>query len=88
MPQSLAAALVTWAGLYLLSGLLFAGPFVLLGVKRIDAAARQATPGFRAIIVPGVILCWPLLALRWIRGSVHPPQELNAHRRRAVRRAE
>lgn len=85
MPEPLASVLVDVGGAYLACGLLFAGPFVAAGVNRIDAAARQAPLGFRLIIVPGVMLCWPLLALRWARGSVHPPLEVNAHRRAARR---
>lgn len=87
MSEALASAVVTLTGAYLACGLLFAGPFVAVGVNRIDAAARHAPLGFRLIIVPGVVLCWPLLAIRWARGSVHPPQEVNAHRRHAARRS-
>lgn len=86
MSEALASAVVDVTGAYLLCGLLFAGPFVAMGVNRIDAAARHAPPGFRLIILPGVVLCWPLLAVRWARGSVHPPREVNAHRRLAARR--
>ena len=71
-------------GLYLLAGLLFAVPFVLRGVNRIDPVARESTWGFRLIILPGVVALWPLLAHRWRRGQ-GPPLEKNAHRRAAKR---
>jgi len=56
-------------GLYLLVGLLFAVPFVLRGVNRIDPVARKGTWGFRLIILPGVVALWPLLLNRWRRGQ-------------------
>ena len=69
-------------GLYVLAGLLFAVPFVLRGVNRIDPVARAGTWGFRLIILPGIVALWPLLARRWWRGQ-GPPREKNAHRRAA-----
>lgn len=69
---------------YLLGGVLFAVPFVLRGVNRIDPVAREGTWGFRLLILPGVVALWPLLLGRWVRGE-GPPQEKNAHRRAAKR---
>jgi hypothetical protein len=78
------AHIVVWiAGTYLAVGAAFAAAFVTTGVQRIDPVARDGTWGFRVVIVPGVVLLWPLLARRWAVGSVHPPRESNAHRRRA-----
>jgi hypothetical protein len=82
----MASALLQIAAAYVGTGLLFAPAFVTRGVQRIDAAARGAGWGFRLLIVPGTVIVWPLLALRWAVGSMHPPTELNAHRRRAARR--
>jgi hypothetical protein len=84
--EALAEWIVMAASSYLAAGLLFSGPFVMGGVDRIDSAAHGATWGFRVLIVPGVVLFWPLLAIRWARGSIQPPRELTAHRRAAVRR--
>jgi hypothetical protein len=61
-------------------GLAFAVPFVMRGVQRIDPLAEGATAGFRLLIVPGVVVFWPLLAARWALGGRRPPVELNAHR--------
>lgn len=83
--EALASFVVTAAAVYLGCGLAFAAPFVLRGVNQVDPVARDGTWGFRAAILPGVALLWPLLAFRWARGSVHPPRELNAHRRLAAR---
>lgn len=83
----LATAIVTGLAIYGTSGALFAIVFLVAGVTRIDPAAEHATWGFRLIIAPGVVLWWPLLAVRWIRGARRPPREVNSHRRLARRRA-
>ena len=51
---------------YAAAGLIFAVWFVMAGIGRIDAAARDAGPGFRLIVLPGVAALWPLLLKRWI----------------------
>ncbi len=71
--------------LYVALGVLFAVPFVLRGVNRVDPIARESTRGFRLIILPGVVALWPLLARRWLTGS-GPPVERNAHRDAAAER--
>ena len=87
MTEAVAHIVVWIAGLYLAAGAAFATVFVATGVQRLDPVARDGTWGFRVVIVPGVVLLWPLLARRWAAGSVHPPRESNAHRRRARPRA-
>jgi hypothetical protein len=77
---ALAQIFVTVIGLYLMAGLIFAAAFIMWGAGKIDPAAREATLGFRLIIIPGVILLWPLLAQRWRRGAVSPRVERHAHR--------
>jgi len=64
---------------YLFMGLIFAFPFVFLGAKKIDPSAVDASLGFKLVIVPGVIAFWPVLLLRWIKGSP-PPVESSPHR--------
>jgi hypothetical protein len=83
---ALAQTLVYVVAIYLALGLGFAIPFVIWGVGRIDPAAAGGTPGFRGIILPGVVLLWPLLAKRWWQGFHHPPPERNAHRAAAQSR--
>ncbi|MGH7491348.1 MAG: hypothetical protein ACREOO_03025 [bacterium] len=68
------------AAVYLLLGLTFAVFFVIWGAGKIDPAAAEGTMGFRAIIMPGVVLLWPLLAKRWWQGARNPPLERNSHR--------
>jgi hypothetical protein len=65
---------------YLPGGLVFAIPFVVIGVGKIDPHAAHGSWGFRVLIIPGTILLWPLLASRWLSGSHEPPEERNSHR--------
>ena len=68
------------AGVYLLCGIIFAVPFVIVGVGRIDPHAAPGSWGFRVLILPGTMLLWPLLAKRWLKGIHEPPEEKTAHR--------
>ena len=83
MAPSLAVLVVGLAGLYVAAGAVFAGPFIIRGVERIDPLASGSAWSFRLLIVPGTVVFWPLLLLRWAAGSVAPPIEVNAHRRAA-----
>jgi hypothetical protein len=79
----IAAAFLILLGLYLACGLVFAIPFVLVGVRRIDPHAKHGSWGFLLLIVPGTMALWPLLLQRWASGVHEPPEERNAHRRLA-----
>jgi hypothetical protein len=63
--ESVAESIVVLVGAYVAAGALFAAAFLTWGVSRIDPAARQGTPGFRLIILPGVVALWPLLLFKW-----------------------
>lgn len=39
--------------------------FLLFGIDRIDASARGSY-AFRPILIPGIIVVWPLVLYRWI----------------------
>ena len=67
-------------GFYLACGIVFAVPFVVLGVGRIDPHATHGSWGFRVLILPGTVFLWPLLAKRWVQGMQEPPQEKTAHK--------
>ena len=77
----IAASFLILLGLYLACGLVFAIPFVLIGVKKIDLHALHGSWGFRVLIVPGTMALWPLLLRRWASGVHEPPEECNGHRR-------
>lgn len=51
--------------IYLFAGLVFAIPFVIRGVTQIDEGAIGSKWGFRVIIIPGVIVFWPVLLKKW-----------------------
>jgi hypothetical protein len=53
--------------LYLLAGFLFAIPFVVKGVTKVDEGAIGSGWGFRIIIIPGTIVFWPLLLKKWLK---------------------
>ena len=77
------AALLILLGVYLICGLVFALPFALFGVGKIDPHATHGSWGFRLLIIPGTMALWPLLLRRWDGGTKEPPEECNAHRRAA-----
>lgn len=59
-----AAALIDIGEGYLMLGALAAATFLLLGLERVEPNARGAY-AFRALILPGLILLWPLVLWRW-----------------------
>jgi hypothetical protein len=61
-----AKALVLAAFAWLLAGLAVGIPFVLRGAGQIDEAARNASVGFRLVILPGTAALWPVLLVRWM----------------------
>ena len=80
MLEILAKAIVyTMAG-YASLGLVFALPFVFLGVQRLDSEAQGSGIGFRLLILPGVAAFWPMFLCRLRRGIVEPPVEKTPHR--------
>ena len=79
----IAATLLILLAVYFLCGLLFAIPFVLLGVKKIDPHAAHGSWGFRLLIIPGTMVLWPFLLRRWRSGVREPPEERDAHRQAA-----
>ena len=58
----LIVAVQIWGGL----GALVALVFLTFGIDRIDPDARGAY-AFRPLLVPGIVLLWPLVLWRWLR---------------------
>jgi hypothetical protein len=76
----IAAIFLILLGAYLAVGLVFAIPFVLFGVTRIDPHAVRGSRGFRLLIIPGTMAFWPLLLKRWVTEIHQPPEEKTPHR--------
>jgi len=80
MLEIFAKAIVYTLAVYASLGLVFAVPFVWLGVQRLDSEAQGSGIGFRLFILPGVAAFWPMFLYRWKRGVAEPPAENNPHR--------
>ncbi len=60
------SAMEVWRGAqaYAALGLVTAVAFLAFGLARVDPGARGAY-GFRPLLLPGLILLWPLVLVRW-----------------------
>ncbi|MEX0311978.1 MAG: hypothetical protein AB3N17_17215 [Tateyamaria sp.] len=76
--QALVMAMQTWG----IIGALVALVFLTVGIDRIDEDARGAYI-FRPLLIPGVLLIWPLILWRW--WQVETERAAWADRYRAVR---
>ncbi len=66
MPSAylVAGAVVAVAQAYLIVGGLVAIAFLAAGLSRVDPQAR-CSYAFRPLLVPGLVLLWPLVLMRW-----------------------
>ncbi len=62
--MSTAETLVALARLWLYAGAAVAAAFLTIGIDRIDPDTRGAYI-FRPLLIPGVLLIWPLVIWRW-----------------------
>lgn len=79
MASPIVMALEGW----LLIGLCVAIPFLAFGVDRIDPNAR-GTYTFRVLVLPGILLLWPIVLWRWLAietGRDHWVAKHTPHRR-------
>jgi hypothetical protein len=58
------------AVIYLTLGVLFVIPFLLKGLTKVDEGAHGGSIGFKIIIIPGVIVFWPVLMKKWRHDKV------------------
>jgi hypothetical protein len=54
------------SALYLGAGFIFAIIFILKGIQKMDPAAHGSSWGFRILIIPGMMLMWPVLLRKWL----------------------
>lgn len=52
--------------IYLVLGVFFVVPFLMKGITK-DEGAHGSTIGFKIIIIPGVIVFWPVLLNKWMK---------------------
>lgn len=64
--MTLASFFVELVGWWLTAGAAIAAVFLVFGMDRIDEDARGAY-AFRPLLIPGVLLIWPLVLWRWMR---------------------
>lgn len=74
--QSLVALLYVYLG----TGVLVMAWMHLGGLRRVDTTAAKGSVGFRILITPGLVLLWPPILKRAIRGAGSPPAERGPHR--------
>ena len=80
MSLELAQVIATVLEGYALAGLVFALVFLPRGALRVDPHLAGAPWTVRLLILPGVVVLWPVLARRWATGAT-APVERNHHRR-------
>ena len=54
---------------YLVLGIFFIIPFLIKGMSKVDEGTHGSTIGFKIIIIPGVIVFWPVLLSKWMKGN-------------------
>lgn len=83
-----AATLIVALGqAWLLAGFGVGVAFLLFGLDRVDPAARGAY-GFRPLLLPGLVLLWPVVVWRWLEASAQTtapcrPSSLRRRHKRA-----
>ena len=83
--EMMTASLLVWlASLWLYAGAAVAVLFLLCGIGRVDESARGSFT-FRPLLVPGILLLWPLVLWRW--WTLETGWDSSGVHYRAVRRA-
>ena len=62
--MTIAATLVLLVAIYAAAGAVVALVFLLFGIDRVEPNARHAYL-FRPLLIPGILLLWPLVSWRW-----------------------
>ena len=65
-------AVLIIVSIYPVLGVLFVFPFLVKGLTKVDKGAHGGTIGFKIIIVPGVIVFWPVLLSKWVKANRKP----------------
>ena len=62
--MGLAGIIIAAAVAYAVTGIVAAVGFLLTGLDRIEPSAR-GSQAFRLLLLPGLVLLWPLVLWRW-----------------------
>ena len=57
------------AAFYFCCGFVFALAFIFKGAEVVDEGAHESGIGFKIIIIPGIMVFWPMLLNKWIKAS-------------------
>ena len=57
--------ILTFVAIYLLIGLIFSVFFLIKGLTQLDAATEGSGLFFKMLIFPGLLVFWPIIALKW-----------------------
>lgn len=79
----MAATLVLMGEIWLWIGAVVAAIFLTIGIDRIDEDAQSAYV-FRPLLIPGILLIWPLVLWRW--WSIERHGDITMKRYQTVRR--
>src|SRR5438045_2004165 len=71
----MAHVIVFLAEIYAALGAVIAAWFLLAAIDRIDPAARDAF-AFRPLLIPGLVLLWPLVLRRYLGRPASTPRNL------------
>ena len=52
---------------YLIIGFVFSIIFLAKGIQVTDELAKESSWGFKLIILPGLIILWPVSLYKWIK---------------------
>ena len=63
--MTIAEFIVAAFKVYFSAGGAVAVAFLLYGIDRVDPAAQKAY-AFRPLLVPGIVLLWPIVIWRWV----------------------
>ncbi len=64
--------LVTILGGYAAIGVVFAIPFIIFGLGRIDPAAKSMSLRVRLLVFSGCALLWPVMLQKWLTQKSPP----------------